>query len=86
MHKSSLEGVYNLIAAGDPLPLIFDSPHSGNVFPDDMRPAIPLRDLRQGEDAFIDRMYAHAVDAGGVLVAAQFPRTYIDANRSEFDI
>ncbi len=68
------------------LPLLFDSPHSGNVFPADMRPAIATHELRQGEDAFIDEMYAHAVDAGAVLVAATFPRTYIDANRSEFDI
>ncbi len=68
------------------LPLLFDSPHSGNVFPDDMRAELSRHDLRSGEDAFIDELYEPAVDAGAVLLAATFPRTYIDANRSEADI
>ena len=50
MHKSSLEGVYDLISAEDPIPLVFDSPHSGTCFPEDFHPACsslasPLPDM-----------------------------------------
>ncbi len=73
--------------AGTPeLPLVFDSPHSGFQFPEDMKPAIALDILRQNEDAFIDALYGHVPVLGAVLVKATFPRTYIDPNRSTADV
>ncbi|HPF78988.1 MAG TPA: N-formylglutamate amidohydrolase, partial [Alphaproteobacteria bacterium] len=64
MHKSSLEGVYNLIAAGDPLPLIFDSPHSGTHYPADFNHACDHAKLEQAEDKFVDDLFDAAPDYG----------------------
>lgn len=74
-------------AAGTaPLPLVFDSPHSGFEFPADMKPAISLDILRQNEDAFVDTLFGHVTVLGAVLIKATFPRTYIDPNRSTEDV
>lgn len=67
-------------------PLVLDSPHSGHVFPADFRAAVTERDLRDGEDCHIDRLYAPAAERGIPLLAATFPRTYIDVNRHEDDL
>ena len=68
------------------VPLVLDSPHSGLVFPADMRAAVSEFDLRDGEDCFIDELYMPATERGVALIAAQFPRTYIDPNRHAGDI
>ena len=67
-------------------PLVLDSPHSGFVFPADMRANVSEFDLRDGEDCFIDELYLPATERGVALIAAQFPRTYIDPNRHPGDI
>jgi N-formylglutamate deformylase len=68
------------------VPLVLDSPHSGNVFPADMHAAVSEFDLRDGEDCFVDELYRPATERGVALIAAQFPRTYIDPNRHRGDI
>jgi N-formylglutamate deformylase len=67
-------------------PLVLDSPHSGTVYPPDYRPALAAAQLRGLEDAFVDELFEHAPNAGATLVAAQFPRAYIDPNRAIDDI
>jgi len=42
--------------------------------------------LRRAEDTHVDALYAAAPDHGATLIAANFPRSYIDANRSLLDI
>jgi N-formylglutamate amidohydrolase len=72
---------------GEPLtPLVLDSPHSGHAFPDDFGAAVSHDDLRDGEDCFIDDLYRPATALGIPLLAAQFPRTYLDPNRHAGDI
>lgn len=73
-------------AGTPPLPLVFDSPHSGHDYPDDMKPVVPMAILRQNEDAFIDELFGHVTVLGAVLVKATFPRTYVDPNRSTEDV
>ena len=68
------------------VPLVLDSPHSGTEYPDDFRAAVPLEALRQAEDSFVHELYAGAPAVGATLVAARFPRSYIDPNRSLLDI
>ncbi len=68
------------------LPLVYDSPHSGNEFPNDMNAVVPEHMLRRGEDAFIDALFGHVTVLGAVLLKATFPRTYVDPNRSERDV
>jgi N-formylglutamate deformylase len=68
------------------IPLVFDSPHSGRLFPDDFGAAVSEHELREGEDAWIDELYAPAVSHGAPVLAAQFPRTYLDPNRHAGDV
>jgi N-formylglutamate amidohydrolase len=67
-------------------PLVLDSPHSGRVMPADFDSLLSATDLRDGEDCFIDELYLPATASGVPLLAAQFPRTYIDPNRHAGDI
>jgi N-formylglutamate amidohydrolase len=68
------------------VPLVLDSPHSGTRFPPDFNAAVSDFDLRDGEDCFIDTLYLPATALGVPLLAAQFPRTYLDPNRHAGDI
>ncbi len=71
---------------GARVPVVLDSPHSGTEYPDDFRPAVPMSALRQAEDAFVDELYSSGPRFGATLLAARFPRSYIDPNRSMLDV
>ncbi len=68
------------------VPLVLDSPHSGTQYPQDFQAAVPRDLLRQAEDTFVDELYDSGPAAGATLIAARFPRSYIDPNRSLLDI
>jgi N-formylglutamate amidohydrolase len=68
------------------IPLVLDSPHSGFRFPDDFGAAVSERDLREGEDCYVDELYAGGPEIGAPLLAALWPRTYLDPNRHAGDI
>lgn len=68
------------------VPLILDSPHSGFRFPSDFDAVVSELDLRDGEDCFVDQLYLPATDLGVPLLAAEYPRTYLDNNRHAGDI
>ncbi|MEG0820868.1 MAG: N-formylglutamate amidohydrolase [Burkholderiaceae bacterium] len=67
-------------------PVVLDSPHSGNTFPADFDAAVSEFDLREGEDCYIDELYLPATALGVPLLAALFPRTYLDPNRHAGDV
>jgi N-formylglutamate amidohydrolase len=71
---------------GEAVPVIFDSPHSGADYPADFSYACSPRLLRQAEDAHVDKLFSSAPEAGATLIAALFPRSYIDVNRAIDDI
>ncbi len=71
---------------GTPLPVIFDSPHSGTIYPKDFRYSCPLQALRQAEDRHVDTLFSNAPNHGATLLRALFPRSYIDVNRAKDDI
>jgi N-formylglutamate amidohydrolase len=68
------------------VPVVLDSPHSGRRFPADFDAAVSEFDLRDGEDCCVDELYRPATERGVTLIAAQFPRTYLDPNRHAGDI
>jgi N-formylglutamate amidohydrolase len=68
------------------IPLVLDSPHSGFHFPSDFDAVVSEFDLRDAEDCFVDELYLPATEFGIPLLAAQFPRTYLDPNRHAGDI
>lgn len=72
--------------AAPPIGVVVDSPHSGMTWPDDFRPAAPTDAILTTWDAFVDELWSGATEAGATLLAATFPRAYIDVNRAADDI
>jgi N-formylglutamate amidohydrolase len=70
------------------LPVVFASPHSGRMYPDDLvsRARIDPFALRASEDAFVDRIFAAAPKLGAPLLCANFPRAYVDVNRAALEL
>ena len=67
-------------------PVVLDSPHSGFAMPADFGSVRTAAELREGEDCYVDALYMPATADGVPLLAAQFPRTYLDPNRHAGDI
>jgi N-formylglutamate deformylase len=67
-------------------PLVFDSPHSGTAYPADFGHACDAASLRHAEDTHVEKLYAFAPSLGIAWIEALFPRSYLDANRSEREI
>ena len=68
------------------MPLKFDAPHSGHVYPDDFAYACPRDKIQWGEDAFADKLFNRTPGHDAGFLACQFPRTYIDPNRDLVDL
>ncbi|MGP1613655.1 MAG: N-formylglutamate amidohydrolase [Pollutimonas bauzanensis] len=68
------------------IPLVCDSPHSGVIYPADFLSCLPASVLRSGEDTYVEELWQALPAVGAVLLAANFPRTYIDPNREVDDI
>src|ERR1700734_3562681 len=64
-------------------PIIFNSPHSGSVYPHEFLNAsrIDLPALRRSEDSFMDELIGDLSDRGFPTVRVNFPRSYSDVNR-----
>ena len=69
-------------------PVVFASPHSGNVYPNSFINAARLDalSLRRSEDAFIDELFTAAPTLGMPLIKARFPRAYVDVNREPWEL
>ena len=68
------------------VPLVLDSPHSGREFPADFDAVVGEDELREAEDCYGAELYAAAGELGAPLLAASFPRTYVDPNRHAGDV
>ncbi len=69
-------------------PFVFCSPHSGRVYTEAFLKLSRLdpQTLRKSEDCFVDELYADVVRLGAPLIAARFPRAYIDVNREPYEL
>ncbi len=82
--------VYDLLtpaAAGSPV--VLNSPHSGAEYPAGFLAAaqLDLAALRRSEDFAIDRLFAAAARSEGApLLAARFPRVWLDVNRAAAEL
>ncbi|RAI36783.1 N-formylglutamate amidohydrolase [Rhodoplanes serenus] len=69
-------------------PLVFNSPHSGFIYPrrflETTRLDLPI--LRRSEDTFVDELFAGVVARGFPLMRAFFPRCYVDVNREPYEL
>src|SRR6266436_5477371 len=70
------------------IPLVVASPHSGADYPSDLLAASRLDPLtlRRSEDSFVDAIFAAAPELGAPLLAARFPRAYLDVNREAWEL
>jgi N-formylglutamate amidohydrolase len=71
---------------GGEVPLLIDSPHSGRRYPADFATVVPHGVLRGAEDWMVDDLFGAAPLEGAGLLAARFPRAYIDPNRRLDDV
>src|ERR1051326_8944641 len=69
-------------------PFIFASPHSGRLYPASFARQSRLDPvtLRRSEDAFVDELFAAMPLLGAPLIAARFPRAFVDVNRAPGEI
>jgi N-formylglutamate amidohydrolase len=71
---------------GEAAPLLIDSPHSGRCYPEDFETVVEHLVLRGAEDWMVDDLVGEAPQEGATLLAARFPRAYIDPNRRLDDV
>ncbi|WP_371347347.1 N-formylglutamate amidohydrolase [Ancylobacter sp. IITR112] len=69
-------------------PFLFNSPHSGVVYPrafvEQSRLDLPV--LRRSEDSFVDRLFGEVTRFGMGFMRAHFPRCYLDVNREPYEL
>lgn len=75
-------------AAEQRVPFVFNSPHSGRYYPESFLAMSRLdrNAIRRSEDCYVDELFAGAVDLGAPMLAANFPRAWLDANREPWEL
>src|SRR5215203_1502216 len=70
------------------VPFVFNVPHAGAVYPTDFLVSSRLDSLalRRSEDAFVDELVAPMAVLGAPVMAARFPRAYLDLNREPYEL
>jgi N-formylglutamate amidohydrolase len=69
-------------------PAVFNSPHSGRIYPHSFLKTSRLDALalRRSEDCYIDELFGAAVELGCPLLKANFPRAFLDLNREPYEL
>jgi N-formylglutamate amidohydrolase len=70
------------------VPFVFNSPHSGRYYPERFLAMTRLdaTAIRRSEDSYVDELFGGAVALGAPLLAANFPRAYLDVNREPWEL
>ncbi len=70
------------------VPFIFNSPHSGRVYPKSFLAASKLDPLtlRRSEDSYVEELFDFVPKLGAPLLFAHFPRAYLDVNREPYEL
>ena len=93
-YQRRIEGLCtsNSLSLSDPgiqeTPVIVSSPHSGRKYPNEFQKMsrMPVAALERAEDRFVDMLVDRGVDLGVPVLAATFPRSFVDVNRSPLDL
>ena len=69
-------------------PVLFNSPHSGSVYPRGFLQSsrLDLATLRRSEDSYVDGLIGGVVGRGYPLMRAHFPRCFVDVNREPYEL
>ncbi|MGW9229422.1 N-formylglutamate amidohydrolase [Pseudorhizobium sp. NPDC055634] len=70
------------------IPFVYNSPHSGSDYPSAFLADSRLDSLsiRRSADHYVDELFAAAPELGAPLLAANFPRAYLDVNREPYEL
>ena len=70
------------------VPFLFNSPHSGRYYPERFLAMARLdrNAIRRSEDCYVEELFGGAVPLGAPLLAANFPRAYLDVNREPWEL
>ena len=70
------------------IPLVLNSPHSGRIYPRCFLETSRLDQIaiRRSEDHFVDELFASGVRLGAPMLAATFPRAFLDVNREPYEL
>jgi len=74
--------------AAQTIPFVFNAPHAGAIYPASFLASSRLDAvaLRRSEDAYVDELFASVTELGAPLMAARFPRAYLDLNREPYEL
>ena len=69
------------------VPVVFNSPHSGSLLPDNFLQMSRLSPeaLRQSEDCFVDQLFGDCQNLGAPMLRALISRAYLDLNREPYE-
>lgn len=69
-------------------PFVFNSPHSGRIYPEPFlnMSRLDRMAIRRSEDHYVDELFTDVVQMGAPLLAAQFPRAWLDVNREPYEL
>ena len=68
------------------VPLLVDVSRSGREYPKEYRSPLPFTTVHDNVSMYVEDLWAGAPQAGATLLYCLFPNTWIDVNRSEFDM
>ncbi|AZO28042.1 MULTISPECIES: N-formylglutamate amidohydrolase [unclassified Mesorhizobium] len=70
------------------VPFLFNSPHSGRHYPERFLAMARLdrNAIRRSEDCYVEELFGGAVALGAPMLAANFPRAYLDVNREPWEL
>jgi len=70
------------------VPFVFNSPHSGHHYPERFLAMTRLdrTAIRRSEDCYVDELFGAATPLGAPMLAANFPRAYLDVNREPWEL
>ena len=80
---------FRVVAPDTPTaPFVLCSPHSGRVYPAHFleQSRLDPLSLRKSEDGYVDALFEHVARIGAPLIAAEFPRAYLDLNREAYEL
>lgn len=69
-------------------PFVFSSPHSGRVYTERFleQSRLDALALRRSEDCYVDELLGGVASLGVPMIAARFPRAYVDVNREPYEL
>lgn len=70
------------------VPFVFASPHSGRLYPSSFvaESRLDALSLRRSEDAYVDVLFDGTITMGAPMIAARFPRAFLDVNRAASEL